>query len=144
MNGTTGTTGTTTGTTGSPDPGPAARRVIVVGSGPTGLLLAGDLATAGVPVTVLEKRPHGISNLSRAFALHARTLEQLDGRGLADELEAAGRPLDRLRLFGRLTIDLDALPSASTTSSSSRSTRSRRSWSGGPSKRGWSSATRPR
>ncbi|MFG3511585.1 FAD-dependent monooxygenase [Streptomyces bobili] len=111
MNGTTGTTGTTTGTTGSPDPGPAARRVIVVGSGPTGLLLAGDLATAGVPVTVLEKRPHGISNLSRAFALHARTLEQLDGRGLADELEAAGRPLDRLRLFGRLTIDLDALPS---------------------------------
>lgn len=86
-------------------------RVIVVGSGPTGLLLAGDLATAGVPVTLLEKRPHGISNLSRAFALHARALEQLDARGLADELEAVGRPLTRLDLFDGLTLDLGTLPS---------------------------------
>ncbi|AOR34307.1 FAD-dependent oxidoreductase [Streptomyces fodineus] len=85
--------------------------IIVVGSGPTGLLLAGDLAAAGVPVTVLEKRPHGISNLSRAFVLHARTLEQFDARSLADDLEKAGQPLDRLRLFGRLSIDLAALPS---------------------------------
>ncbi|NUP24548.1 MAG: FAD-dependent oxidoreductase [Streptomyces sp.] len=87
------------------------RPVIVVGSGPTGLLLAGDLATAGVPVTLVEKRPHKISNLSRAFVLHARTLEQLDARGLADDLEAVGQPLDRLRLFGDLTVDLGALPS---------------------------------
>ncbi|MFF4355836.1 FAD-dependent monooxygenase [Streptomyces sp. NPDC001604] len=85
--------------------------VIVVGSGPAGLLLAGDLATAGVPVTLLEKRPHKTSNLSRAFVLHARTLEQLDARGLADGLEAIGRPLDSLRLFGRLTIRLSTLPS---------------------------------
>ncbi|MGW7255664.1 FAD-dependent monooxygenase [Streptomyces sp. NPDC054834] len=98
MNGTTGTTRT-------------AHRVIVVGSGPTGLLLAGDLAAAGVPVTLVEKRPHRISNLSRAFVLHARALEQLDARGLADDLEGVGRPLDRLRLFGRLTVDLGALPS---------------------------------
>jgi 2-polyprenyl-6-methoxyphenol hydroxylase-like FAD-dependent oxidoreductase len=87
------------------------RTVIVVGSGPTGLLLAGDLATAGVPVTVVEKRPHGISNLSRAFVLHARTLEQFDARGLADELEAVGRPLGRFRLYGRLSLDLSTLPS---------------------------------
>ncbi|MEU6549945.1 FAD-dependent monooxygenase [Streptomyces sp. NPDC046915] len=98
MNGTTGTTRT-------------AHRVLVVGSGPTGLLLAGDLAAAGVPVTLVEKRPHRISNLSRAFVLHARALEQLDARGLADDLEAVGRPLDRLRLFGRLTVRLDTLPS---------------------------------
>ncbi|MCZ9337529.1 FAD-dependent monooxygenase, partial [Streptomyces sp. TRM76130] len=64
--------------------------MIVVGAGPTGLLLAGDLAAAGVPVTLVEKRPHQISNLSRAFVLHARTLEQLDARALADELEAVG------------------------------------------------------
>ncbi|MGW5249789.1 FAD-dependent monooxygenase [Streptomyces sp. NPDC004129] len=105
MTGTTGH-GTTENATGR-----TAGNVIVVGPGPTGLLLAGDLATAGVPVTVLEKRPHGISNLSRAFVLHARTLEQLDARGLADDLEAAGRSLDRLRLFGRLSIDLSALSS---------------------------------
>ncbi|AIR98423.1 FAD-dependent monooxygenase [Streptomyces glaucescens] len=87
------------------------RSVIVVGSGPTGLLLAGDLATAGVPVTVLEKRPHRTSNLTRAFVVHARTLEQLDARGLADELEAIGHPLRRLRLFGGLDIDLGTLRS---------------------------------
>ncbi|MGW0826264.1 FAD-dependent monooxygenase [Streptomyces sp. NPDC002845] len=89
----------------------ALRNVIVVGSGPTGLLLAGDLATVGIPVTLVEKRPHKISNLSRAFAVHARTLEQLDARGLADELEAKGQPLDRIRLFARLTVRLDSLPS---------------------------------
>ncbi|MFG2479917.1 FAD-dependent monooxygenase [Streptomyces fagopyri] len=89
----------------------ASRTVIIVGSGPTGLLLAADLATAGVPVTLVEKRPQKISNLSRAFVLHARTLEQLDARGLADELEARGRTLDRIRLFDRLTVELDTLPS---------------------------------
>ncbi|MEU6478817.1 FAD-dependent monooxygenase [Streptomyces sp. NPDC047017] len=102
---------TTPAPTSTPAPTPAPAPVIVVGAGPTGLLLAGDLATAGVPVTLVEKRPHRISNLSRAFALHARSLEQLDARGLADELEAVGRPLDRLRLFGRLELDLTALPS---------------------------------
>ena len=50
------------------------RDIIVVGAGPTGLLLAGDLAAAGVPVTLVEKREHRISNLSRAFVAHARTL----------------------------------------------------------------------
>ncbi|MEU9383148.1 FAD-dependent monooxygenase [Streptomyces sp. NPDC048279] len=90
---------------------PATSRVIVVGSGPTGLLLAGDLAAAGIPVTVLEKRPHGISNLSRAFVLHARALEQLDARAVADELEAVGKPLTRLNLFDGLTLDVGALPS---------------------------------
>ncbi len=85
--------------------------VIVAGAGPTGLLLAGDLAAAGVRVTLLEKRSHGISNLTRAFAVHARTLEQLDARGLADELEAKGRPAEGARLFGQLTIRFDTLPS---------------------------------
>jgi 2-polyprenyl-6-methoxyphenol hydroxylase-like FAD-dependent oxidoreductase len=109
MSGTTGNNGTTTAKVTGTDP--RTPSVIVVGSGPTGLLLAGDLAEAGVPVTVLEKRPHKISNLSRAFVLHARTLEQLDARAVADDLEKAGQPLDRLRLFGRLGIDLAALPS---------------------------------
>lgn len=71
--------------------------VIVVGAGPTGLLLAGDLAAAGIAVRVLEKRSLE-SNLTRAFALHARALEYLDARGLADELVAQGFPVDELRV----------------------------------------------
>ncbi|MFF9788042.1 FAD-dependent monooxygenase [Streptomyces nigrescens] len=89
------------------DPAREARDtdVIVVGAGPTGLLLAGDLAEAGLGVTLLERRPAEISNLTRALVVHARTLEQLDARGLADELVAGGHPLTGLRLFGRATID---------------------------------------
>ncbi|MER5985356.1 FAD-dependent oxidoreductase [Streptomyces sp. NPDC001787] len=83
--------------------------VTIVGSGPTGLLLAGDLAAAGVPVTVIEKRPAGISNLTRAFAVHARTMEQLDARGLADELVTTGRKVTELRFFGSLALDLSRL-----------------------------------
>ena len=59
--------------------------VAIVGAGPTGLLLAGDLAQAGVDVTLLERRDTE-SNLTRAFGVHARTLEHLDARGLADEV----------------------------------------------------------
>src|SRR5215208_6872922 len=68
-----------------------ADEVAIVGAGPTGLLLAGDLAAAGVPCTVLERRA-GESNLTRAFGVHARTLELLDARGLAEELLTTGRP----------------------------------------------------
>jgi 2-polyprenyl-6-methoxyphenol hydroxylase-like FAD-dependent oxidoreductase len=83
--------------------------VVIAGAGPTGLLLAGDLAAAGVDTTVLESRA-GESNLTRAFALHARSLEQLDARGLADEVIATGRPIPGLRLFDQLTVDLSSLP----------------------------------
>src|SRR5215211_7446293 len=72
-----------------------ADEVAIVGAGPTGLLLAGDLAAAGVPCTVLERRA-GESNLTRAFGVHARTLELLDARGLADELLGAGTTVGRL------------------------------------------------
>ncbi|MEU2656683.1 FAD-dependent oxidoreductase [Streptomyces sp. NPDC007325] len=95
---------TTDGTTTDTD-------VIVIGAGPTGLLLAGDLAAAGLRVTLVERRPAGRSNLTRAFGVHARTLELLDTRGLADALEATGTPLTRMRLFGHLSLDLRRLPS---------------------------------
>ncbi|MQS13150.1 FAD-dependent oxidoreductase [Streptomyces kaniharaensis] len=88
---------------------PTVTDVLIVGAGPTGLLLAGDLAAAGVSVTLLEKRA-AESNLTRAFAVHARTLELLDARGLADELIATGRPLTSLRMFNRFGVDLAALP----------------------------------
>ena len=87
-----------------------ADEVAIVGAGPTGLLLAGDLAAAGVPCTVLERRA-GESNLTRAFGVHARTLELLDARGLADELLATGTTVDRLRVLGGAVLDLAWLPS---------------------------------
>ena len=84
--------------------------VLIVGAGPSGLLLAGDLAAAGVACTVLERRA-GESNLTRAFAVHARTLELLDARGVADELIGTGSKVDGVRLFGKAEIDLTQLPS---------------------------------
>ncbi|MFG2195493.1 FAD-dependent oxidoreductase [Streptomyces sp. NPDC048639] len=96
--------------TGSGDSAPPVD-VIVVGAGPTGLMLAADLASAGVAVTVLERRPQGTSNLTRAFGVHARTLELLDSRGIADALVARGQPVEGLRLFKRLTLDMSRLRS---------------------------------
>src|SRR5918998_16511 len=84
--------------------------VLVVGAGPTGLLLAGDLARVGVGCTVLERRAEE-SNLTRAFAVHARTLELLDARGLADDLVATGARVGGLRVFGQLEVDLSRLSS---------------------------------
>ncbi|MFG2036532.1 FAD-dependent monooxygenase [Dactylosporangium sp. NPDC048998] len=84
-------------------------KTVIAGAGPTGLLLAGDLARAGVDVTVLERRG-GESNLTRAFAVHARTLEQLDARGIAEEVIATGTRVSRLRLFNRIALDLGGLP----------------------------------
>src|SRR5947199_37546 len=77
--------------------------VLIVGAGPTGLLLAGDLAEAGVPVTVLERRD-GESNLSRAFTVHARTLEELDARGPADGARSAVRASRGLPFPGRCVL----------------------------------------
>jgi 2-polyprenyl-6-methoxyphenol hydroxylase-like FAD-dependent oxidoreductase len=84
--------------------------VIVVGAGPAGLLVAGDLAQAGVNFAVFERRTER-SGLTRAFTVHARTLEELDARGIADELVASGTPLAQFRLFARAALDLSRLPS---------------------------------
>ncbi|MBL0885776.1 FAD-dependent oxidoreductase [Myceligenerans indicum] len=85
--------------------------VVVVGAGPTGLLLAGDLAAAGVRTILVERRPRQISNLSRAFAVHARALEQLDAREVAEPVIARGQVIQDLRLLNRFSLDLSVLPS---------------------------------
>ncbi|MFB7187684.1 FAD-dependent oxidoreductase [Streptomyces sp. NPDC056230] len=93
----------------NPSTAPDTVDVLVVGAGPTGLLLAGDLAAQGLSVTLVERRPRETSNITRAFAIHARTLELLDARDLADELVKTGTPLTTLRFFGKLPLDLSRL-----------------------------------
>ncbi|OBI87253.1 FAD-dependent oxidoreductase [Mycobacterium asiaticum] len=63
--------------------------VAVIGAGPTGLMLACELAMRGVRVAVLERRQQS-TNITRAFAIHARTLELLDSRGLVDDVLKRG------------------------------------------------------
>lgn len=87
----------------------ATNGVLVVGAGPTGLMLACELALAGVPVTVLEERT-STPNITRAFAVHARTLELLDGRGLVDELLDRGLKVESVAPPGGATLDLSELP----------------------------------
>jgi 2-polyprenyl-6-methoxyphenol hydroxylase-like FAD-dependent oxidoreductase len=66
--------------------------VIVVGAGPTGLMLSCELAMRGVAVRLLDER-RDMPNITRAFGVHARTLELLDARGMADEIVRRGFPV---------------------------------------------------
>jgi 2-polyprenyl-6-methoxyphenol hydroxylase-like FAD-dependent oxidoreductase len=91
-------------------------RVIVVGAGPTGLAVAAELALAGVPCLVLERRS-GPRADSRAICLHARTMEVLDLRGQAGRFAEAGLAVPSFPLgpkgaairFGRLDSDFPYL-----------------------------------
>ncbi|MEU3836931.1 SDR family oxidoreductase [Streptomyces microflavus] len=77
--------------------------VVVVGAGPVGLMLAGELRLGGADVIVLD-RLGAPTTESRASTLHARTMEILDQRGLLDEI---GTPPDEpMGHFGGLPLDL--------------------------------------
>ncbi|HEY5834816.1 FAD-dependent monooxygenase [Streptomyces sp.] len=78
-------------------------QVIVVGAGPVGLMLAGELRLGGADVIVLERRRAPTSE-SRASTLHARTMEILDSRGLLDALGTP--PNSVLGHFGGIPLDL--------------------------------------
>ncbi|MFE9022967.1 SDR family oxidoreductase [Streptomyces sp. NPDC007808] len=82
-------------------------QVIVVGAGPVGLLLAGELRLAGAAVVVLEQLTAPTTE-SRASTLHARTMEVLDSRGLLTPL--GDIPSEPMGHFGGIPLDL-TLPS---------------------------------
>ncbi len=76
--------------------------VVIAGGGPTGLMLAGELALAGIDVVVVERRANQEVDGSRAGGLHARTIEVLDQRGIAERFISAGQEHPNLGFAGIL------------------------------------------
>ncbi|MEN3350586.1 MAG: 3-(3-hydroxy-phenyl)propionate hydroxylase, partial [Bradyrhizobium sp.] len=64
--------------------------VVIAGGGPTGLMLAGELALADIDVAIVERRANQELAGSRAGGLHARTIEVLDQRGIAERFVSQG------------------------------------------------------
>jgi 3-(3-hydroxy-phenyl)propionate hydroxylase len=65
--------------------------LVIAGGGPTGLMLVGELALAGVDVAIVERRASQDLPGSRAGGLHARTIEVFDQRGIADRFLSQGQ-----------------------------------------------------
>lgn len=82
-------------------------QVIVVGAGPVGLMLAGELRLGGAEVVVVERLAAPTTE-SRASTLHARTMEIFDQRDLLAHLGTP--PNDRMGHFGGIPLDLGSLP----------------------------------
>ncbi|MBW3620586.1 MAG: FAD-dependent monooxygenase [Actinobacteria bacterium] len=83
--------------------------VVVAGGGPTGLMLAAELALAGVDVVVVERRRDQELDGSRAGGLLPRSIEVLDQRGIADRFLAAGYVVPA-HGFAGIPLDLSDLP----------------------------------
>src|SRR5437764_8298811 len=69
----------------------ADHAVVVAGGGPTGLMLAGELALAGIDVAIVERRASQELTGSRSRGLHSRTIEVLDQRGIAERFLSEGQ-----------------------------------------------------
>src|SRR5881397_1670042 len=83
--------------------------VVIVGGGPTGLMLAGELALAGVDVAIVERRASQHLPGSRAGGLQARTIEVLDQRGIADRFLAEGQTV-QVAAFAGTPLDISDFP----------------------------------
>jgi len=83
--------------------------VVIAGGGPTGLMLAGELALAGVDVVIVERRASQDLDGSRAGGLHARTIEVLDQRGIAERFVSAGQEHPNLG-YSLILLDITDFP----------------------------------
>jgi len=85
------------------------REVVIAGGGPTGLMLAAELALAGVDVAVVERRPNQELSGARALGISSRTLEILDQRGIVDRFLSAGQRA-QITGFGVTRLDISDFP----------------------------------
>jgi 2-polyprenyl-6-methoxyphenol hydroxylase-like FAD-dependent oxidoreductase len=83
--------------------------VVIAGGGPTGLMLAGELALAGVDVAIVERRASQDLAGSRAGGLLSRTIEVLDQRGIADRFLSEGQVV-QVGAFAGTPLDISDFP----------------------------------
>jgi len=83
--------------------------VVIVGGGPTGLMLAAELALAKIDVAIVERRDSRHLPGSRAGGLHARTIEVLDQRGVADRFLSQGKVM-QVAGFAMIPLDISDFP----------------------------------
>jgi 2-polyprenyl-6-methoxyphenol hydroxylase-like FAD-dependent oxidoreductase len=83
--------------------------VVIAGGGPTGLMLAAELALARVDVAIVERRPNQELAGSRAGGLHSRTIEVLDQRGVADRFISQGKVM-QVAGYAMIPLDISDFP----------------------------------
>ena len=83
--------------------------VVIVGGGPTGLMLAGELSLAGIDAAIVERRVGQELDGLRSGGLHARTIEIFDQRGIADRFLARGRTA-QVAGFAGVSLDISDFP----------------------------------
>jgi 2-polyprenyl-6-methoxyphenol hydroxylase-like FAD-dependent oxidoreductase len=87
----------------------AKHAVVIAGGGPTGMMLAAELALANVDVAIVERRPDHVLVGSRAGGFHSRTIEVLDQRGVADRFLAEGQ-VAQAAMIATTVLDMSDFP----------------------------------